>query len=181
MSGIPYKPEDTLHQQQQPQGNKTSYSKDTYNNNATTATEPTAPRTTATYGEPAYNTGGATTAAPVTENYTYGSTGPAPNTAGPHKYNMMNKADPRVDSDLDNTQNVGSTNTKGPAGHTGTAAGSTGRTTWEDHTTTGPAPKTAGPHKSDMLNKLDPRVDSNLDGSKTVGGNKTFAGSNFED
>ena len=28
--------------------------------------------------------------------------------------------------------------------------------------TTGPAPNTAGPHKSDMFNKLDPRVDSDL-------------------
>lgn len=37
----------------------------------------------------------------------------------------------------------------------------------------GPAPNTAGPHKSDMMNKLDPRVDSDLDGSKTYGGNKT--------
>jgi len=26
-----------------------------------------------------------------------------------------------------------------------------------------------------MLNKVDPRVDSNLDGSKTVGGDKTFS------
>lgn len=40
---------------------------------------------------------------------------------------------------------------------------------------TGPAPHTAGPHKSDMLNKLDPRVDSNLDGSQTMGGDKTFS------
>jgi hypothetical protein len=37
----------------------------------------------------------------------------------------------------------------------------------------GNASKTAGPHNSDMLNKLDPRVDSDLDGSKTVGGNAT--------
>jgi hypothetical protein len=37
---------------------------------------------------------------------------------------------------------------------------------------TGPAPNTAGPHKSDLLNKLDPRVDSDLDGSKTIGGKK---------
>jgi hypothetical protein len=29
-----------------------------------------------------------------------------------------------------------------------------------------------------LLNKADPRVDSNLDGSKTVGGDKTFAQSN---
>ncbi|KAH8671304.1 hypothetical protein BX600DRAFT_509986 [Xylariales sp. PMI_506] len=41
----------------------------------------------------------------------------------------------------------------------------------------GPAPKTAGPHKSDMMNKADPRVDSDLDGSKTFGGNKTFGAS----
>jgi hypothetical protein len=37
------------------------------------------------------------------------------------------------------------------------------------------APNTAGPHKSDLLNKLDPRVDSDLDGSKTYGGDKTHA------
>lgn len=28
-------------------------------------------------------------------------------------------------------------------------------------------------HNSDMANKLDPRVDADLDGSKTIGGNKT--------
>lgn len=39
----------------------------------------------------------------------------------------------------------------------------------------GPAPNTAGPHKQDMLNKADPRVDSDLDGSKTFGGNKTLS------
>lgn len=33
---------------------------------------------------------------------------------------------------------------------------------------------TAGPHNSDLLNKVDPRVDSDLDGSKTVGGNATY-------
>lgn len=41
---------------------------------------------------------------------------------------------------------------------------------------TGNAPTTAGPHNSDMLNKLDPRVDSDLDGSKRLGstGNPTY-------
>lgn len=29
-----------------------------------------------------------------------------------------------------------------------------------------------------FIDKIDPRVDSDLDGSKTVGGNKTFAGDN---
>ncbi|KAK2020966.1 hypothetical protein LX32DRAFT_632336, partial [Colletotrichum zoysiae] len=61
----------------------------------------------------------------------------------------------------------GVSNTHNAAGHVGSAvAGTHG---------TGPAPNTAGPHKSDALNKADPRVDSDLDGSKTVGGNKTYA------
>ncbi|KAI0017438.1 hypothetical protein F4780DRAFT_755459 [Xylariomycetidae sp. FL0641] len=63
-------------------------------------------------------------------------------------------------------------------GATHTAAGTTGHHapgTTGAHVGSGPgpAPHTAGPHKSDVLNKLDPRVDSNLDGSKTIGGNKT--------
>jgi hypothetical protein len=39
----------------------------------------------------------------------------------------------------------------------------------------GTAQNTAGPHNSDTLNKIDPRVDSDRDGSKTFGGNKTDA------
>lgn len=34
----------------------------------------------------------------------------------------------------------------------------------------GPAPKTAGPHKSDMMNKLDPRVDSDLSKQQGISG-----------
>ncbi|KAF2271193.1 hypothetical protein CC78DRAFT_589070 [Lojkania enalia] len=41
-------------------------------------------------------------------------------------------------------------------------------------TPSGPASHTTGPHKSDMMNEADPRVDSNLDGSKTYGGNHTM-------
>merc|ERR1712230_290893 len=33
----------------------------------------------------------------------------------------------------------------------------------------GTAQNTAGPHNSDMMNKIDPRVDSDRDGSKTYG------------
>ncbi|KAK1975742.1 hypothetical protein LZ30DRAFT_604962, partial [Colletotrichum cereale] len=74
-------------------------------------------------------------------------------------------------SSLTGNPNTGATggvsNTHNAAGHVGSAvAGTHG---------TGPAPNTAGPHKSDALNKVDPRVDSDLDGSKTVGGNKTYA------
>jgi hypothetical protein len=79
---------------------------------------------------------------------------------------------------------TGSHNTHGTTGlndnnpyntHGTTGSGLTG--THGAHTGTvgsGNSANTAGPHNSDMLNKVDPRVDSNLDGSKTVGGNKTY-------
>lgn len=68
-------------------------------------------------------------------------------THGPHSSRVGNAADPRVDSDRD---------------HRGV------------HNGPGPAPNTAGPHKSDMANKIDPRVDSDMDGSKTMGGDRTY-------
>ncbi|KAH6609649.1 hypothetical protein Trco_002995 [Trichoderma cornu-damae] len=169
-----------------------------------------------------------------------GATGPASKTAGMHKSNMMNKADPRVDSDLDGSRNMGLRSSGATAG-TGTGAGtgttmgtgmgtdalsgggiagtagSTGNYSSSMDTTsgfssgdrnfgqqtgtlgtettssayggdmgsvgggfgssrqaTGPASHTAGPHKSDMMNKADPRVDSDLDNSKTFGGDRTF-------
>lgn len=128
-----------------------------------------------------------------------GSTGPASSTAGPHSSNLMNKADPRVDSDLDGSKTVGQNQTFNTTHNTHNTTGAatttshahphqTHNTHGQHHTTaagadvkanlqsaaTGPAPNTAGPHKSDLLNKLDPRVDSNLDGSKTLGSNQTF-------
>jgi hypothetical protein len=81
---------------------------------------------------------------------------------------MANKADPRVDSD----QYGGRGNTAGAGGYgTGTH---TGGVTGGSNRLPGPADTTAGPHKSDMMNKVDPRVDSDLDGSKTMGGNRTM-------
>lgn len=38
----------------------------------------------------------------------------------------------------------------------------------------GSAPDTAGPHKSNLMNKMDPRVDADRDGSKTYGGDRTY-------
>jgi len=83
--------------------------------------------------------------------------------AGPHNSNAANKLDPRVDSDLDGRGNRHGAAKGGVFG----AAGS--------HATpgSGTAQNTAGPHNSDLANKLDPRVDSNLDGSATIGGNRT--------
>ncbi|KAI8224315.1 hypothetical protein K4K54_005366 [Colletotrichum sp. SAR 10_86] len=133
-----------------------------------------------------------------THNTTTGYDDPA-GTHGPHGSRVGNQVDPRVDSDRDHRGAPGSglTGTHGTTGTTGThgssgltgshnthgtstthsAVGHTGAAVGGVHGT-GPAPNTAGPHKSDALNKADPRVDSDLDGSKTVGGNKTYAQSN---
>ena len=96
---------------------------------------------------------------------------------GPHQSRLANAADPRVDSDRDASRTDG--NAYGSSGiHGTTGAHGTHGTTHGTHPlggnyAPGPAPNTAGPHKSDALNKADPRVDSDLDGSKTYGGNKT--------
>jgi len=84
--------------------------------------------------------------------------------AGPHDSNVANKLDPRVDSDLSGRGN----------NHGAISGGAFGSGT---HATpgSGTAQNTAGPHNSDTMNKLDPRVDADLDGSKTFGGNKTHA------
>ncbi|KAI1112644.1 hypothetical protein F5Y14DRAFT_250218 [Nemania sp. NC0429] len=105
----------------------------------------------------------------------------AEGTHGPHTSRLANAADPRVDSDRDASRTVG--NTHGSSGTYGTTgAHGTHGTTHGAHqlggNTPGQAPHTAGPHKSDALNKVDPRVDSDLDGSRTVGGNKTYGAGN---
>jgi len=114
---------------------------------------------------------GASTYSGNTANSGYTGTGTAGTTggisnstnAGPHNSNLLNKADPRVDSDLDGRGNR-------TGAHTGGLFGTSG-----SHATpgSGTAQNTAGPHNSDLANKLDPRVDADLDGSKTLGGNKT--------
>ncbi|KAM5352395.1 hypothetical protein ACJ41O_005118 [Fusarium nematophilum] len=144
--------------------------------------------------------GAGTTGFSSTGTGAYGSTGSSglpEGTTGPHSSRAANAADPRVDSDLDNSRNLGarggagttgfpSSGTTGTYGETttgrtgGSGLGGTGTGTHgaSSYGTTGPAPGTAGPHKSDVLNKADPRVDSNLDGSKTIGRDKTFEQSN---
>ncbi|KAI4176485.1 MAG: hypothetical protein LQ348_006006 [Seirophora lacunosa] len=111
----------------------------------------------------------------------YGST-----TSGPHSSSMGNKADPRVDSDRDGRR--GLETGSGTSGGYGTSSGvggttsgygsstdatrgygsSTGGNNYNDTTSstgTGSA-DASGPHKSSMMNKLDPRVDSDNDGSR---------------
>ncbi|KAF4947745.1 hypothetical protein FGADI_10195 [Fusarium gaditjirri] len=77
------------------------------------------------------------------------------------------------------TSGLGGTGSTGTYGSTGTDTGAGLGGAGSGYSTgPGPAAKTAGPHSSDMANKLDPRVDSDLDGSKTVGKEKTFQQSN---
>lgn len=56
------------------------------------------------------------------------------------------------------------------------AAGGIGGTLSHPTKTTTSGSSTAGPHSSDLLNKADPRVDSDLDGSRTTQGQNTFTG-----
>ncbi|KAJ5648747.1 hypothetical protein N7490_005119 [Penicillium lividum] len=119
------------------------------------------------------------------------STGPASSTAGPHESNMANKADPRVDSDRSKAEFVGGNSSFDNDVHKGSLGGgnvipisgnkaptttqtfekaqneSLGGSSVAGSSYTGQ--RTAGPHSSDTANKLDPRVDSDLDGSKTLG------------
>jgi len=65
------------------------------------------------------------------------------------------------------------TGTHSTGGYGSTGVGNT-HSTGTGHHLPGPADNTAGPHSSNMANKLDPRVDSDLDGSKTTGGDRTY-------
>ncbi|KAK4244612.1 hypothetical protein C7999DRAFT_35039 [Corynascus novoguineensis] len=100
------------------------------------------------YGSTGYGTGAAG----------YG-TGTAEGTHGPHGSRVANAADPRVDSDLDNSHTVG-TGTGRTAGHGEYGSAGYG---------TGTAEGTHGPHSSRVANAADPRVDSDLDNSRTLG------------
>ncbi|KAF2000787.1 hypothetical protein P154DRAFT_194908 [Amniculicola lignicola CBS 123094] len=86
--------------------------------------------------------------------------------SGPHDSRLANKADPRVQ---DRVGEYGNT-----TGNTYGAGNTTGNTYGAGNNLPGPADKTAGPHKSNLMNKMDPRVDADLDGSKTMGGDRTY-------
>ncbi|KAL9639575.1 MAG: hypothetical protein Q9164_000852 [Protoblastenia rupestris] len=71
-------------------------------------------------------------------------------TAGPHSSNTMNKADPRVDSDMDGSRGMGRTG----GAHTGTGMG-------HGHGATGTTGKKPG-----LMDKLNPMKDTDGDGKK---------------
>ena len=88
---------------------------------------------------------------------TTGGYGAGHSTSGPHRSDLANKADPRVDSDRDGSYTTG-----------GRHMGTDGTIGQGSHTTMTGA-TTTGPHASNLGNKLDPRVDSNADGRAGFG------------
>tara|TARA_R110002003_G_scaffold122_3_gene11039 strand:+ start:2319 stop:3287 length:969 start_codon:yes stop_codon:yes gene_type:complete len=168
-----------------------------------------------------HNTHGTTGGLTGGTHNTHGTTGYSDPT-GPHDSHLVNKADPRVDSDrygaAGNTSGAGGYGTGQYGEHTGSHGTTGGLGSSTTHRDGEPLPKaltedvsradhrsghshtgatgggltgthgqhgagnvgsgnsntTAGPHNSDLLNKIDPRVDSDLNGSKTVGGNQTY-------
>lgn len=96
-----------------------------------------------------------------------GTSHSATTTAGPHSSNLANKADPRIDSDLDGSRNLGAASgATGNSAYTGTGTHTAGHNTSSNH----------GPHNSNLANKADPRIDSDLDGSRNLGAGSTTTG-----
>lgn len=94
-------------------------------------------------------------------------------TAGPHGSNIGNKMDPRVDSDLDGSRNMGARDAGYGSNTTGT--GSTGY--GSGHTGSSHAPVTSGygsnttgttGKKPGLMDKLNPMKDTDGDGKKGV-------------
>ncbi|KAK3385709.1 hypothetical protein B0H63DRAFT_473444 [Podospora didyma] len=132
----------------------------------------------------AYNTNTATTGGGVREG-----------TYGPHNSRIANALDPRVDSDMDGRGTTGTTGAgyggagtgaglghqqhqhqqqsaaAAAAGYGGSGVGAQQQPRGGPAVMSGPgpAPNTAGPHRSDLLNKLDPRVDSKAGTAATSG------------
>ncbi|KAL8722115.1 MAG: hypothetical protein Q9225_001359 [Loekoesia sp. 1 TL-2023] len=101
--------------------------------------------------------------------------------AGPHSSTLANKADPRVDSDLDGSRRLGGQGTTGTAGgvtgsnfpeRTGGNTSGSGRSFPLGGASSGTT--TSGPHTSDLANKADPRVDGDRDGSRGLGGTSGY-------
>ncbi|RHZ67944.1 protein dprC [Aspergillus thermomutatus] len=93
------------------------------------------------------------------------STGPASKSAGPHDSNVANTLDPRVDSDMNNRAQYA----PGMAASGNVHPGAT-------QSYDNPNSTNAGPHGSSVMNKLDPRVDSQTGNTTTKTTNQTGTG-----
>ncbi|KAK3325152.1 hypothetical protein B0H66DRAFT_599336 [Apodospora peruviana] len=99
---------------------------------------------------------------------TFGSSGTTEGSHGPHNSRLANAADPRVDSDRDGSNTMGR-NTGGYGSHT-TTGGLGGHSTGNTFGSSGTTEGSHGPHNSKIANAMDPRIDSDRDGSNTMGG-----------
>jgi phage replication-related protein YjqB (UPF0714/DUF867 family) len=93
---------------------------------------------------------------------THGTSTSTSTNAGPHDSNIANKVDPRVDSDRDNRALYSGAGTAPTSSTLGSSTGHAQPLTGSTH-------GTAGPHDSNIANKLDPRVDSDLDSQPLSG------------
>lgn len=95
-------------------------------------------------------------------------------TAGPHSSNLENKVDPRVDSDMDGSRNMGArgAGTSGTgygSNTTGTGYGSSTSGTGYGSNTTGTTGTSGTTHKKPgLMDKLNPMKDTDGDGKKGV-------------
>ena len=80
-------------------------------------------------------------------------------TAGPHTSNVENKMDPRVDSDMDGSRNMG-------ANRTGTSTTGSGYDSYGSNRPTGAAGSAS--KKPGIMDRLNPLKDSDGDGKKGV-------------
>ena len=130
------------------------------------------------------NLGSGQTGSSLTDrSYPIGSGPTSSTTAGPHSSNLANKADPRVDSDLDGsgaghtggTAAIGTTTTARsfPLGIPSTTGGTSTNTGYGGSTT-------SGPHSSNVANKADPRVDSDNSRLGGSGGGSGLTGTSTE-
>ncbi|CAG7929713.1 unnamed protein product [Penicillium olsonii] len=102
----------------------------------------------------------------VTDVGATGATHGTSTNAGPHDTKAANKLDPRIDSDRDNRALLSGAGTAPALGSTHGTHGpsSTMGSSTDPLTGTGAAHSTnAGPHDTNLANKLDPRIDSDLD------------------
>lgn len=123
--------------------------------------------------------------------------GPDPHNKGPHQTSIANKLDPKVDSDGDgkpksgpldleattgpgsssysteaNTSSYSTGQTGSTGEYTGSTGGHTGSSGEYSSTTETTRIGNEGPHSSGLANKIDPRVDSDRDGSTTIGNDR---------
>ncbi|KAJ4419781.1 hypothetical protein N0V85_000853 [Neurospora sp. IMI 360204] len=101
----------------------------------------------------------------------YNTHGTSEGAYGPHGSHAANALDPRVDSDRDGSHNTGyNTHSTGNTfGSTGTHGTHTTGNTFGSSNTHSTSEGAYGPHGSRAANALDPRVDSDRDGSRTAG------------